>query len=405
MERVNSTWRAGSVHVALSRLGALKLSVPLLQVLSVVIFLRYLVLPIIGVFVNATFPLARPTDFTVGEQPSVFWDIFARYDSGWYYDIARHGYFYFDDQPSSLGFFPLYPLLMRALGELFGGEQFHYFIAGMVISRVAFLAALVFLFYLVRLDADDAAAQRTVLYVAIFPFAFFYARVYSESLFLLTTVASVYWFRTRRWELGGLAGCLASLTRVNGVLSVATLALIAAPVAGRQLQRWVRPLLALAAVVMGIGLFSAYSYSVAGSPVAWALAIEEWNGYQPGGAPWAPLIALLRQLVNRPLAFMAESNGPYDTLNGLTAALFVASIPFVWRRFGAAYGIHMLVNLWLPLSSGRFEGLGRYCAVLFPFFIWLGSFRSQLLRDVVITSSMALYVLCMTYFIKLHPIF
>lgn len=134
-------------------------------------------------------------------------------------------------------------------------------------------------------------------------------------------------------------------------------------------------------------------------------AIRAWN-YEPGGAPWMPLIALGRQLVRRPYEFLAfEPNGPYDTLNGLTAAIAVLSIPFVWRRFGAPYGIHILVNLWLPLSSGEFEGLGRYCAVLFPFFLWLGSFRSELFRDLVLFSSVALYVVCVSMFVTLHPLF
>jgi hypothetical protein len=243
------------------------------------------------------------------------------------------------------------------------------------------------------------------LYTAIFPFALFYSRVYSESLFLLTTVASVYWFRTRRWEFGGLAGGLASLTRVNGILTLPALAIIAAVASGRRIRQWVRPLLALTAVASGFSLFCVYSYALTGSPIAWASAISAWNDYQPGGAPWESLIALSRQLLRRPLQFLADPNGPYDTLNGLMAAIFMTSVPFVWRRLGAAYGIHILVNLWLPLSSGEFEGLGRYCAVLFPFFIWLGSFRSQFLRDAVLMSSISLYVLCMAYFIKLHPIF
>ena len=68
---------------------------------------------------------------------------------------------------------------------------------------------------------------------------------------------------------------------------------------------------------------------------------------------------------------------PYDTLNGVAAIVCVLAIPFVWRRFGTGYALFMLANLWLPLSSGIFEGTGRYCAVMFPFFIWLASIRSQ----------------------------
>ena len=37
----------------------------------------------------------------------------------------------------------------------------------------------------------------------------------------------------------------------------------------------------------------------------------------------------------------------------------------------------MAVNLWLPLSSGQVEGLGRYVAVMFPLFIWLATIRSR----------------------------
>ena len=66
----------------------------------------------------------------------------------------------------------------------------------------------------------------------------------------------------------------------------------------------------------------------------------------------------------------------YDTLYGVTALAFAAAIPFVWRKLGAAYGLFMVVNLYVPLSSGTFEGLGRYCSVLFPAFIWLASIRS-----------------------------
>jgi hypothetical protein len=97
MKSVDTTWHGGWAHEARSRLSALKRSAPLVQVLSIVVFLRYLLLAIVGVFIDATFPLARPADFTVREQPSI-WDIFARYDSGWYYDIARNGYFYLGDQ-------------------------------------------------------------------------------------------------------------------------------------------------------------------------------------------------------------------------------------------------------------------------------------------------------------------
>jgi hypothetical protein len=294
---------------------------------------------------------------------------------------------------------------MRGVAWMLGGEQHHYYLAGMLVSRVAFLGALITLYYLARLDLDADAAQRAVLYLAIFPFSFFYSRVYSESLFLFLTLLGFYFFRTRRWELGGLGGALAALTRVNGILSAVALAGVAMSERHRSIGHRIRAMLALGIIAGAFSLFCAYAYRISGSPLGWLYAIQSWQ-YEPGGAPWVPLIALARQLLRRPYEFLTlEPNGPYDLLNGLTAGVFVLSIPFVWRRFGAAYALQVLLNLWLPLSSGHLVGLGRYCAVLFPFFLWLGSFRSALVRDVIIFTSIALYVLCVSMFVKLHPIF
>jgi hypothetical protein len=375
------------------------------RVLILVVFLRYLLMPAVAFLANATFPLERPQSFSVFREPHAFWDMFARYDSGWYYSIAHDGYRYTEGKPSSLAFFPLYPMMMRAGGLLLGGEQHHYYLAGMIISRIAFLGALIALYYLARLDLDQEGAQRAVLYAAAFPFALFYSRVYAESLFLLLSVLAFWCFRTRRWEVGGLAGALAALTRVNGVLSVVGLSWIALAEWRASPRQAIRAAAGVLVVGLGLGVYSFYAFVLSGSPLGWMDAIRAWQ-YEPGGAPWMPLVALARQLVRRPYDFLVlEPNGPYDALNGLTAGIVALSIPFVWWRLGAAYGLHMLVNLWLPLSSGQFEGLGRYCAVLFPFFIWLGSHRSQLVRDLILVTSIALYVLCVSMFVKLHPIF
>ena len=111
-------------------------------------------------------------------------------------------------------------------------------------------------------------------------------------------------------------------------------------------------------------------------------------------------------LVLHPYAFLAgERMAPYDSLNGVAALGFAASVPFVWRRFGAAYGLFMAANLWLPLSSGQYEGLGRYCSVMFPCFIWLGSLRGRAIATWLVVIFAMLYTLCLALFITLRPLF
>jgi hypothetical protein len=166
-----------------------------------------------------------------------------------------------------------------------------------------------------------------------------------------------------------------------------------------------RAALGLMLVPAGIGLYSLYIYQLTGNPFEWAAAIQRW-GYHPGGSPVSVFAGLGRALLTRPYAFLAgERMAPYDTLNGLAALAAVISVPFVWMRFGAAYGLFMAANLWLPLSSGQIEGLGRYVAVLFPMFIWLASIRSRPAATALIVVFATLYMLCLALFTNIHPLF
>ncbi|HMF93000.1 MAG TPA: glycosyltransferase family 39 protein [Vicinamibacterales bacterium] len=357
---------------------------------------------------NVVFPDYQREPFTMWGTTNLFWDTFTRYDSGWYFGIARNGY---DVGPalaggrSNIAFFPVYPLLMRYVGRLFGRAPGDVYLGGIVVAWVSFVLAMVGLYYLARLDLPARRAERAVLAAAVFPFAFFFGVAYSESTFLLFTVASFYFFRSGKWIPAGACGAIATATRVNGIFMLPAVAWLAWQRAGPILRDRLLAAFAVAVVASGFGAYCLFIYRETGHPLMWATALQRW-GYYPGGAPWTAPIDLLRALLTRPYAFLVESRlAPYDTLNGLTAIACFASMPFVWRRLGAAYGLLILANLWLPLSSGQFEGLGRYCAVLFPAFIWLGTLRSRFVFDAVIVVFALLYTLCLALFTNIHPLF
>jgi mannosyltransferase PIG-V len=368
---------------------------------------------IAGFFAVLTLPLDRPAPTTMFGAPSAFWDQFTRYDAGWYYQIARYGYWFVPggpsagiDKPGKIAYFPLYPLLARYAGRLFGRSQGDVYLGAIAVSWIAFAAAMVLLVALARLDLpDDERAERAALLTAIFPFAFFFGMVYTESLFLLLTVAAFHAFRTRRWILGGVAGGLATATRVNGILMLPALAWIAWRDAGTSARDRARALAGLALVLGGIAAYSAYVYHLSGRPFEWAASISRW-GYHPGGAPWLAPIQLVARLVTHPyLYFTTDPMAVYDTLYGLTGIVFVLAVPLVWIRLGAAYGLFMAANLWLPLSSGVFEGVGRYCSVLFPFFVWLASIRSRTLSTALIVAFAIVYTFALTLYVTIHPLF
>jgi hypothetical protein len=367
---------------------------------------------VLALFASLAFPLDRrlPDQSTMWGSPSPFWDAFARHDAGWYFDIARKGY---DASAaiaggrSNIAFAPVYPLLMRYVGRLIGRAPGDIYLGGIVVSWLSFVAAMVVLYRLAALDLPRRRAERAVLLTAIFPFSFFFGAIYTESTFLLVTLLSFYGFRTRRWALGGVAGALAGATRVTGIMMWPALAWAAWRAAEPTRRDRLAAAAALIAATLGFVAYCAYIYDVTGQPLLWATALTRWgSGYHPGGAPWSAPVALVQRLVTHPYVFLAsEPMALYDTLYGITALLFAASIPFVWRKFGAAYGLFMLLNLYVPLSSGTFEGLGRYCSVLFPAFIWLASLRSRFLDTSLPVLFALFYTLGLALFATVHPLF
>lgn len=360
---------------------------------------------VVGFLANVTFPQHQDQGFSVFRTDNLFWDAFARYDAGWYHGIASQGYIYGADGRNNLAFFPVYPLLMRGGGWLLGGRQQDFYFAGIVISWLAFAGAMTMLYRLALLDLPRPAALRAVMYAAAFPFAYFFGMVYSESVFLLALVTAVYALRRHRWLIGAATGAVMTATRVTGLMALPGVALIAWRAAGHDRLTRVKALAATAACTVGMAGYCVFNYIVSGTPFAWYDAITFW-GYRPGGNPFGGLRGLLQALALRPYQFLAtEPMAPYDTLNALSALGALALVPVIWRRFNAGYALIVVASLLLPLSSGQFEGLGRYCSVQFPIALALASFGGETRHHVLLVASAMLYALGLAMFVTVHPLF
>ena len=360
---------------------------------------------LVAFLANVTFPAFQDQRFYVFPTPHLFWDTFARYDAGWYHGIASQGYIFGAGGRNNLAFFPLYPLLMRAGGRLLGGRQEEFYFAGILVSWLAFGAAMVLLYRLARLDLDRAVSMRAVMYAAVFPFAYFFGMVYSESLFLVLLIATVLALRTKCWLLAAVAGAAMTATRVTGVMALGGLALVAWHAAGAEPRVRAKALAAVAGCAGGVVAYSIFNYMISGSFLAWYNAITHW-GYYPGGNPFGSLVSLIRALLTRPYQYLAtEHMAPYDTLNALAAVGALLLVPVIWRRFGAGYALIPLASLLLPLSSGQFEGLGRYCSVQFPIALALASLPGEMRHNVLLGAFAIMYAICLALFVTVHPLF
>src|SRR5439155_1126519 len=138
------------------------------------------------------------------------------WDAANYLRIAQFGY---NQHPYDLAFFPFFPLLLAAVAYPLGGG-WSYLLAGTLISNAALLGAL-FVIYQLAVDiGGDQVARRTLLYLCIFPTAFYFFAAYNESLLILLTAGSFLAMRRQKWWLAGVLGLLASLIRSAGLLFV-----------------------------------------------------------------------------------------------------------------------------------------------------------------------------------------
>jgi len=201
---------------------------------------------------------------------------------------------------------------------------------------------------------------------------------------------------------------LTTATRANGIFMLPALLVLLWP---HRRDRGVL-LKGLGAVALTSAGYIAYSlvvYQLSGSFFEWRNSIVRWD-WSPGSRlPWMPLWTVVSSTLSHPYAYLTSSpQAICDLLNSTAAIALVAATPSIVRRFGAtgvAYAALIVINLFVPMSSGSVEGLGRYAAVLFPFPLWLASLRSVAVHRWLVAIFGMLYVVCFTLWVKLYPLF
>jgi hypothetical protein len=296
-----------------------------------------------------------------GAPHGTWWvDAFQRFDAYWFLNVVREGYQFFGTMDQGSGAiagvpetnitpFPLYPALMSAGEWLIGDAS----LAGLLISQVFLLLAMVWLFQLVQTETNQRVASSAVWFLAVSPFGYIFSAIYSESLFIALSIGALLAARKQHPWLGAVAGCLAALTRLPGVL-------IAIPLAIEILGHRDRPRWHLGSVLLvpaGTLLYFAYLWQLTGEPHAYFIGQLGWHHeFVP---PW-----------HHPLLWLQAPGLSGDMLVGVvTAALMVALLIGSWRRLRWSYWIYFATAFPLLMASANLLGMPRYCAALFPIYI------------------------------------
>lgn len=169
----------------------------------------------IFVFITAlvsNFFVGAKTGDGIWEAPIPFFNLFARWDSGYYMDIAYSGY----HQPNFWAFFPLYPLLMRLTHIVLPLDMS---LVGFLLSNIFFFLFIIYFYKLTANIFNPKIGFLSVVLVSFFPSSVFFSAVYAESLFLFLLVLSFYFLAEKKIAPSALAGFLTGLTRPFGFLT------------------------------------------------------------------------------------------------------------------------------------------------------------------------------------------
>ena len=345
-------------------------------------------------------------------------DLPSRFDAGWYAGIALDGY-YFEgrlDKQQNLAFFPAWPLLERAAGYPLGAfapglpterRMARLLWGGVLLSLIAFAWAAVYLWRLARDTIGEERAASAVALLAAYPFAVFFSVPYTESLFLLGAVATIYHFRRRELVRAAAWGLLVGLTRPNGCFLSIVLPLLifeklrVSEISRLPLSQISKSLAAAAAPGIGMLIYSAYVHHLTGAWFAWARLHGAWGRSYEGLAPVARAYGWLTE---EGLLHVVEGV-PFDTLNSLGLLFALLMLWPVLRRLGVAYAAFVLVNLVPPMLAGGVLSMGRLTATLFPLFLALAASVSPRAVTLLITAFAIGQGLAAAIFFTWRPLF
>lgn len=280
--------------------------------------------------------------------------VLGAWDGRWYDIVAADGYLPVPGRQSDPAFFPLYPLLLREVHSLGIG----YVAAGLLLSNIAFLFALLAFAALTRELFGAQMAHRGTVYLALFPLGFVFSMAYPESLVLcaicLAALAAVrgHWIPAAVLVAGGT---LARPETIFVALPLAALAL-----RERDARRRGLAFGAVVAPFAALGSFALYLGLTLHDPLAWTHAERAW------GRQFTPF-GLATAIEKLPQALAGNAWVARDVVFFLVyLALLVAAlrfgIPRAWVLAGAAVVV-------LPTFSGSFHSIGRF-GLLAPAVFW-----------------------------------
>lgn len=320
----------------------------------------------------------------------------SQWDGQWYLKVASEGYHWNGpDIQANVAFFPLYPLLAKALSLLIGNLELSF----LIISHVSFFVFLIFLYKIAAEHLNQIERFRTVWFISIFPLSFVFSIFYTESLYMILTAGAIYFSFKKKMTLAVLFSILSTLTRLSGLILFPTLAYYYF----KNTKKYkLLDIIQLLTIPLGVILFSIYLKFKVGDYLAFYQVLGAWRiVYQN---PFMTILSTLGMLGSLQIFNYFSAIAIFDLilLIFFTILLFLSykRLPEELFLYSLLVFLLYIFKSWDPTFFYPLGSMNRYLYEAFPLFFTLAKFGKNRLLELTYTTISLIFlgILSLSFF-------
>jgi Gpi18-like mannosyltransferase len=287
---------------------------------------------------------------------NIYLRMWERWDANHYLNIAKDGYTHNEDY-TNLAFFPLYPYLGKVLSYVVGNTT----LSLLLVSNIAFFFALIFLSKLLSLEYESKVVNRTLLYISVSPFSFFFFGVYTESLLLLTLVMAVYYIRKENYYYAAFWGIMLTATKLIGIVII-PFALWEYYLRNKnQVKKIGFDIIYIPLMGLGLLAYMLHNQYLFGD---FLINFESSRGGWVQYLNW-PWVSFTKH-INRIISGKAFQSFYFDISFALLAIyLCIAGL----KKLRSSYSLLNIFLVMIPISSNTLKSFSRFMVIIFPLFL------------------------------------
>lgn len=320
------------------------------------------------------------------------------FDGVFYVNISEYSYRGLDQ-----AFFPLYPLFMRAVTM---STSIPPAASGIIVSTLSLIVLLYTFKRLMVFDGFRKYSMWVILFLLLFPTAFFLQAVYTESLFLMLVLLSFLFGRKSMFKLATFFAVLATATRIVGIFLLPAL-LLESYIQMRNnkekitINSFFKKSWIIFLTPFGVISYMSFLWYNYADPLLFVHIQPAFGAGRSGGE-----LIFLPQVIYRYIKILISvsytSQTFFVSLLELVIFLVISLLLVLGYKKGIrkSYILFSILVLYFPTLSGTLSSIPRYAIMSFAVFIFLGTLRNKKVKIFILVIGLILQSILATLFLR-----